>query len=116
MAVFEYKALDTKGKTVTGIIDSESAPAARQKLRASGIFPVDIKAYEKTTGAETEGLSFSRPFRRVGQSEITMMTRQLSTLIGAGFPLVSAIYTLVPQAGSQALKKILSKIKDSIEE
>ena len=45
-----------------------------------------------------------------------MVTRQLSTLIGAGFPLVSAIYTLVPQAGSQALKKILSKIKDSIEE
>ena len=117
MAVFEYKALDAKGKSVTGIIDSESTAAARQKLRSTGIFPVDIKeAYGKTTDSQTEGFSFSRPFRRVRQSEITMVTRQLSTLIGAGFPLVSAIYTLVPQAGSQALKKILSKIKDSIEE
>jgi len=117
MAVFEYKALDIKGKTVTGIIDSESAPAARQKLRISGIFPLDIKeAYDRTAGKESEDLSFSRPFKRVRQSEITMMTRQLSTLIGAGFPLVSAIYTLVPQAESHTLKKMLSKIKDSIEE
>lgn len=117
MAVFEYKALDAKGKNVTGIIDSESAPMARQKLRASGIFPVDIKeAYGREADKETEGFSFSMPFRRVRQSEVTMMTRQLSTLIGAGFPLVSALYTLVPQAESQALKNILSKLKDSIEE
>jgi general secretion pathway protein F len=44
------------------------------------------------------------------------MTRQLATLLGAGFPLVSALYTLVPQTRSHSFKRILSQIKDSIEE
>jgi general secretion pathway protein F len=45
-----------------------------------------------------------------------MMTRQLSTLVGAGFPLVSAISTLIPQTKSNIFQKTLSQIKDSIEE
>ena len=43
MPVYEYKALNEKGKTVSGIIDTESALNARQKLRASNIFPISIK-------------------------------------------------------------------------
>lgn len=43
MPVYEYTALDAKGKTTSGIIDADGAGAARQKLRATGIFPVSIK-------------------------------------------------------------------------
>ncbi len=43
MPVFEYNALNDKGKNVSGIIDCESAKSARQKLRASKIFTVSIK-------------------------------------------------------------------------
>ena len=43
MPVFEYTALDDKGKSTSGIIDAEGAQVARQKLRTSGIFPVSIK-------------------------------------------------------------------------
>ena len=43
MPVYEYTALDAKGKTTSGIIDADGAGAARQKLRATGIFPVAIK-------------------------------------------------------------------------
>lgn len=45
-----------------------------------------------------------------------MMTRQLATLVGAGFPLVSGIDTLIPQTKSQVFKKDLAQIKDSIVE
>ena len=44
------------------------------------------------------------------------MTRQLSTLITAGFPLVSAIDALVPQTKSQRLKTVLAQVKDAIVE
>ncbi len=37
MPVYEYTALDAKGKMTSGIIDADGARAARQKLRASGI-------------------------------------------------------------------------------
>ena len=117
MPVFEYKALDVKGKTTSGIIDSDSAVAARQKLRSGGIFPVSVmKVDDSPTKKETGTDPLWRPFRRVRAYEVSMMTRQLSTLVGAGFPLVSAIDALIPSTKSNALKKYLARIKDSIVE
>jgi general secretion pathway protein F len=118
MPVYEYKALNSKGKSISGIIDTESSVTARQKLRSSQIFPIEIKEiYATKKESDKKGsISISRPFARVKQSEITMMTRQLSTLVGAGFPLVSAISTLIPQTKSNIFQKTLSQIKDSIEE
>jgi general secretion pathway protein F len=43
MPVYEYTALDRAGKNVAGIIDADSTVAARQKLRASGKYPVQVK-------------------------------------------------------------------------
>jgi general secretion pathway protein F len=119
MPVYEYTALTTKGKTSTGVIDAESAAAARQKLRNSGIYPTSVKEVKETTGQSkktswVEGMS--RSFARVRPAQVAMMTRQLATLVGAGFPLVSALDTLIPQSGSHVFKKTLSKIKDSIVE
>jgi len=118
MPVYEYKALNSKGKSVSGIIDTESSITARQRLRSSQIFPIEIKeVYATKKESDKKGsISISHPFARVKQSEITMMTRQLSTLVGAGFPLVSAISTLIPQTKSNIFQKTLSQIKDSIEE
>ena len=47
MPVFEYTALDGKGKTISGIIDADGAMAARQKLRAGGSFPVNVAPVEE---------------------------------------------------------------------
>jgi general secretion pathway protein F len=117
MPVFEYTALDARGKTTSGIIDAEGAQAARQKLRTSGIFPVSIKeTHESAPKKAQRDFSLSRRFSRVKPSEVAMMTRQLSTLIGAGFPLVSAIDALIPQTKSHGFKKILTQIKDLIVE
>jgi general secretion pathway protein F len=117
MPVFEYTALDTKGKTTSGIIDAEGSMAARQKLRASGIFPISIKeTYEAVPKKASKSLNLSRRFSRVKPVEVAMMTRQLSTLVGAGFPLVSALDALAPQTKSHGFKKILTQIKDSIVE
>jgi len=118
MPVYEYSALDINGKNTSGVVDAESALAARQKLRDSKIFPVSIKEVS-VTSAEKEVKTFSllRFFSRsIKLSELSMMTRHLATLVGAGFPLVSAIDTLIPQTGSHVFKKTLANIKDSIVE
>ncbi|MDL1967402.1 MAG: type II secretion system inner membrane protein GspF [Deltaproteobacteria bacterium] len=116
MPVYEYTALDISGKNTSGIVDAESAFAARQKLRASKIFPVSIKeASAASAGKEFNTFSLLRFFSRgIKPSKISMMTRHLATLVGAGFPLVSAIDTLIPQIGPYIFKKTLSNIKDSI--
>ncbi len=117
MPVYEYTALDAKGKMTSGIIDADGARAARQKLRASGIFPVDVKESQEKPEKKTDRIAdLSRYLRRVKPAEIAIMTRQLSTLITAGFPLVSAIDALVPQTKSHRLKTVLAQVKDAIVE
>jgi len=118
MPVFDYSALDADGKTVSGIIDADGAVAARQKIRSAGHYPVSLKEVKDgaTEKSESRSLSASRYFSRIRPSEVSMMTRQLATLIGAGFPLVSALDALMAQFPSPGLKKMVAKVKDAVVE
>lgn len=117
MPVYEYTALDAKGKSKSGIIDADGTSAARQKLRSTGIFPVSIKeTQERQEKKAPQTLELSRYFSRAKPAEIAMMTRQLATLISAGFPLVSALDALLPQTKSHGFKRTLAQIKDAIVE
>ena len=117
MPVYEYTALDRTGKNVTGIIDADSTLAARQKLRASGKYPVQVQ--ETTTRAKSErAVGFSLPtfFNRVTPDDIHALTRQLSTLLNAGIPLIGALDALMEQSTSPPLKRIIAQIKESVNE
>ena len=118
MPVYDYSALDAKGKTVTGIIDADGTVAARQKIRADGHFPVKLKEVKDgaTEKRERGAFSFSQYFSRIRPAEVAIMTRQLATLIGAGFPLVSALEALMAQFPNPGLKKMVAKIKDAVVE
>ena len=117
MPVYDYKALDERGKSTSGIIDAEGALAARQKLRSSGIFPVSIEEVQETTSKDdAKPASVRSLFTRVRRSEVAVLTRQLATLVGAKFTLVQTIDALIPQTRSKGLKRTLSQIKDAIGE
>ena len=80
MPVYEYTALDAKGKTTSGIIDADGARAARHKLRATGIFPVTVKeSQEVPVKKASRSLGLSRYLTRVKPPENAIMTRQLAT-------------------------------------
>lgn len=115
MPVYEYTAFDSKGKNLKGIIDADSARAARQKLRSSDIFPIEITvtAPEKRRAYLAPG-AYSGIFRRVSASELSIMTRQLSILLGAGIPLVSCLESLVTQMTNPNLKRIMAQVKESV--
>ena len=117
MPVYEYTALDRVGKNISGIIDADSTVAARQKLRASGKYPVQVK--EATSKAKAEpSASFSFPtiFNRVTADDIHALTRQLATLLNAGIPLVGALDALMEQTTSPPLKRIIAQVKESVNE
>ena len=116
MPVYEYTALNDKGKKLKGIIDAQSTGAARQKLRESNIYLTDL---QETSGAKKDS-PLKQPlgglFRKVGSREVTVMTRQLATLLGAGLPLVQSLATLIAQTSHPQLKTILSQIKEEVNE
>ena len=117
MPVYEYTALDAGGRRQKGIVDSGSIAAARQKLREADVFPVEISEASDRKREEKGGRhSAIHLFRRVGLQELSVMTRQLATLIGAGLPLVPSLSALIAQMRNPTLKTTLARIKDEVNE
>ncbi len=117
MPVFEYRALDVKGKNIKGILDADSESQARTKLRSQGKYPVSIAVSRGREGkAGSRGGHGPALFERVKSEEISVMTRQLATLMGAGIPLVQALDSLVDQTKNSVLKKVIAQVKGSVNE
>jgi general secretion pathway protein F len=117
MAVYEYIALDAGGRRRKGIIDAGSVAAARQKLRETDVFPVELSEASERKRAETEARRGEiHLFRRVGLQELALMTRQLATLLGAGLPLVPSLSALIAQIRSPLLKTTLAQIREEVNE
>lgn len=117
MPVFEYKGVDTGGKPAKGMVEAESSKAARQRLKQKGVFPTELKE-KRTSGRKGESTSKSSAFSGGGvkMKNLTMMIRQLSTLVKARIPLDEALTALVEQTDDGKLKAVLSQVKDSVNE
>lgn len=117
MPVYEYTALDGAGKNVHGIIDADSAVAARKKLRGSGIFPVQVKmTSSRPKDVPSSSVTISSIFQRVKAAELSATTRQLSILLGAGVTLVASLDAMIAQITNPLLKKIMAQVKESVNE
>lgn len=118
MPVFEYTAVDARGRTRQGILSAESAPAARQLLRAKRLY---VSAIAEARGAAAPAASGSRErqplfSRRVGRAQLLTATQVLSTLLEAGLPLDKALASLIEQMRPGRAKWIYSHILERIRE
>ncbi len=115
MPVFEYEGLNPRGRTVRGIVDAEGLRPARQKLRRQGVFVTRIEPVERTEprSGRRRGAWFSRG---LSTGELALLTRQLSTLLDAGLPLVSALTALIEQTEAQRVRRILSQVREGVNE
>ena len=114
MPVYEYKGLDTGGKSVKGMLDAESQTALRQMLQSKGVFVTDVNEGKAASVGGDQDLR-SR-LQRVTLRDISVLTRQLSTLMRAGIPLVESLGALTEQAEKDELKRVLSDIKRQVNE
>jgi general secretion pathway protein F len=121
MPVFEYHAYDAAGRARRGVVDADSARAARNKLRAQGLFLTGLaEAAAQSVGARGQGLLARlrsvRLFERLGAAELSAAVRQLATLLSAGLPLVGALSALMEQVDNIVLKRVLADVKDRVTE
>jgi general secretion pathway protein F len=115
--VYEYTALDKGGKSLSGIIDADSAMAARHKLRGTGIYPVEVKeTFARRKDQSSAPTSLSALFRGVKAAELSATTRQMAILLAAGVPLVSALEGMIGQIENPTFKRILAQVKESVNE
>ncbi len=117
MPVYEYIALDVTGKKLKGIVDAVTILAARQKLRDGRIYPIEFReAGSAEKGNVLSGSRLGELLGKVKPLDISIMTRQLSTLLSAGLPLVPSLNILAAQVTRPHLKKILAQIKEEVNE
>lgn len=115
MPVYEYRALNTSGRAVKGIVDADSSRAARLKLRRNGIFPTELHEEAEAQGDKRE-FDVLRFLRRVKLQEVAITVRQLSTLLSAGLPLVESLTAIIEQVPNPALKKIVTQVRERVNE
>jgi type IV pilus assembly protein PilC len=109
MSTFAYKALDPTGGTVQGEIEAEDKVAVASQLRSRGLIVVDID--EQNVGG---GDIFER-FKKVKADELTVATRQFSTMVSSGMSMLRALYVLEEQQENPKLKDAFSQVRKDVE-
>lgn len=112
MPIFEYKGLTKAGKEIKSTITAEGIIQAKQKVKAEGIMLLDVheKKSKQTRGG---GVTFGK---KVGIEDLSLMTRQLATLVRAKIQIVEALSALQDQIENEHLKIVLSEVKQDVNE
>lgn len=110
MAAFSYLAIDPAGKTSKGIIEASNAAAARQALRARQLMPVSVAPTTQKAGAAQPLFQRSK----ISNKALTLLTRQLSTLIGSGIGVEQALKTVANQSGQAAVSSLLLNLRSGV--
>ena len=114
MAVFQYKAISkATSKNIKGVIDAESLPQARQKLREQGLYPTDINETTQAAAAEKGNITMRR-HGRISTRDLALVTRQLAVLLRAGMPLIGALTAVVEQISRPRLKAAIHDVRDKV--
>ena len=117
MPVFEYKALDGRGKTVEGLKEADSPKTLRQVLRRDGFFLTEVLGQKEAAEAARRDVSVRRwAAGRISTDHIAIATRQLAVLVGAGVPLVEALTALVDQVEHERMKRVISDVRQRVNE
>lgn len=112
MPLYKYKGVKTTGQNVSGVIESDGLKNARNQLKKQGVYVTRI--LEEKTGHLKQKNTFSSG--KIKDTDITMMTRQFSTLINANVPVVDTLDALAGQVENEKLKMILFEVKQKVNE
>lgn len=112
---FTYTARNEKGKVVKGRVDAATESAAITKLRTLGVAPLGLREAAPSTGlnAEIRIPGFSKG---PNLKDLSVMSRQLATMIASGLSLLRALTVLADQTENKGLAAILAEVRGDIEQ
>ncbi len=109
MPAFQYAALDERGRTRKGLQEADTPRQVRQLLRERGLTPLTVDEV-----ASQEQVRSGRRWaggRRINATELALVTRQLATLVNAGFPVEEALGAVARQAEKARLSSLLLGVR-----
>lgn len=111
MAVFLWEGKDRTGNVQKGEITAENEAAVRMQLRAKRVTPTRISLKPKSLFSGKMGARQ----QKITVKDVVLFTRQFSTMIDAGLPLVQGIEILASQQTNKSFKQVLTDIRETVE-
>ena len=109
-----YKGRDAGGKLVKGRLEAPSQPAVLARLKTMGVAPVSIEPAAASSGFNME-LSLNLFEKKVKLKDLSIMSRQLATMVGAGLSLLRALTILAGQTENKTLGNALDTVRGQVE-
>lgn len=108
MEAFQYEALDAAGRTVSGVVQADTPRQARTQLRAQGLYPSAVNPVRARERAR-------QPWARgIASNELSMVTRQMATLLASGLTMEQALSALIEEASAPMTREVLGGVKSEI--
>lgn len=112
MAAFSYQALDAKGKLLRGVAEADTVRQARATLREYGLTLVEIELVSQ------EAMQSGRQGRwqrsGISVAQLSLLTRQLATLLEASLTLEQALSALIEQSENEKVRQILAGVRAEV--
>ncbi len=100
---FQWEGKDTTGKIIKGEMRASGEHVVKNMLRRQGISGIHVKKQRLRAG------------RRITETDITMFTRQLATMMKSGVPLLTSFDIVAKGHGNPSVTRLLMDIKNDIE-
>lgn len=111
MPVYDYKAKDSAGASITGAVEAPNDVVAQDTLKERGLTVVNLNERKRNTLFQSS-LGF---FNRVPKKDVVLFARQLAVMISATVPIVQSLRILVKQTSNITFKIIISEIADEVD-
>ncbi|HOE40578.1 MAG TPA: type II secretion system inner membrane protein GspF [Rhodoferax sp.] len=116
MPVYSFEALSSAGDTRKGVIEADSAKAARGQLRAQALVPLKVEQVSAQEDASANGsrASARRGKRVFGATALAIWTRQLAGLVSSGLPLERALTSLSDEAEQAPERELVATLRAEV--
>ncbi|MDO9069861.1 MAG: type II secretion system F family protein [Deltaproteobacteria bacterium] len=111
MSFYSYSAIDGSGTMVKGVLEAESTASAQQSITARGLYLVSINQSANLIG------KLRKMFiaKRISRNEIIEFAQNLSVMIAAGIPIMSALEDIVASTTNRAFRDTILDVKRMVE-
>ncbi len=111
---YAYRARDRAGRIIKGTMEAESLNLVIESLQRQDYIILGIKEEANRKTAPKKALNL-RLFQTVKVNDLALFTRQLSTMVGAGLPIIRSFQILEEQTTNSVLRKMASQIRENLE-
>ncbi len=113
MAIYQYVALNDKGREKRGVIEGDVPRQIRKQLRELGLSPISVTPIVHANGTFNTNASPQSKYQ-ISIAELALITRQLATLIQAGLPLDEALSAVAQQCDKERLTGIILSVRTGV--